>query len=273
MGLAVGETLGAKIFRKGRWLAEFILIVVGVLAALAVDDWREDRADRAVELYLVQGIRADLDRDSLDLGTAIVMALARAAGADELLRLAGDPEAGIVHRPPTAEASVTGVPGPAPSEQGFAAILEDARQQYPVGEITPQQALYLIGALQRFDLADGTYRQASASGRLDVIEDTRLRVAIGDYYFNAIRFGSTVDERVDRDGEQLRIVLAEVGLSPFGGVSDSYVTEALRDNADLVAELKNTMGFALRQIENHRRVQVLRGTLAADLDRWVLAQR
>ena len=42
---------------RGRWLAEFLLIVVGVLAALWVGDWSEARSDRALEQHLLQGIR------------------------------------------------------------------------------------------------------------------------------------------------------------------------------------------------------------------------
>jgi hypothetical protein len=51
-----------------------MLIVVGVSAALAVDDWRESRSCRALEAYLLQGIRADLTRDFIDIGTAVASA-------------------------------------------------------------------------------------------------------------------------------------------------------------------------------------------------------
>ena len=81
---------------RGRWLAEFLLIVVGVLAALWVDDWREARSDRALEQHLLQDIRDDLARDLSDVRSAMGAAEARAAGADELLALIGDPEAGVV---------------------------------------------------------------------------------------------------------------------------------------------------------------------------------
>jgi hypothetical protein len=106
--------------------------------------------------------------------------------------------------------------------------------------LTPQQSLYQVGVLQRLDQADGTYREASAGGRLDVIRDRDLRDAIRNYYFTATRFGNTVDNRVDAAGEQLRNVLSEVGLSPDGGICDPIMgSTTLRNSVDL----RNVVGY------------------------------
>jgi hypothetical protein len=258
---------------SGRLVGEFVLIVVGVLAALAVDDWRESRGDRAMEQYLLQGIRADLTRDSIDIGTAVASAEARAAAADELLAFAGDPEVGVVHRAATVTPLTTGVAGVSASQDEFTAILMAAREKYPPGTSMPQQALHQVGVLQRLDQADATYREASSSGRLDVIRDRDLRDAIRNYYFTATRFGNTVDNRVDAGGQQLRNVLGEVGLSPDGGVSDSFVLETLKGSRQVAAELKNTRGLAVRQIQNHLIVLAARDELAARIDRWFEARR
>ena len=46
-----------------RWLGEFLVIVVGVLTALAVDDFRQARADRAYERYVLERVSDELDAD------------------------------------------------------------------------------------------------------------------------------------------------------------------------------------------------------------------
>ena len=84
--------------KRGRLLGEFVIVVVGVLAALWVDDWREARSDRELETHLLEGLRSDLTRDSADIASAMIVAEARAAGADELLLLLGDPDAGRTGR-------------------------------------------------------------------------------------------------------------------------------------------------------------------------------
>ena len=236
------------------WTGEFVIVVVGVLAALWVDDWREARSDRALEIHLLEGIRSDLTRDSFDIASAMQVAEARAAGADELLVLLGDPDAGRfwptpwISPPPESTLGAFEDPG---------RWLEVARSQFPTGSISAQRALHMVGAtgsLQRIDLSDATFSEAKASGQLDVIQDTDLRARIADYYFYAGRFGNTTDSRVEAHGQDFRRVLAEGGLSATGGASDDMVLKAFRENPRLIAELKNLRQFALSQLVFHSRV-------------------
>ena len=48
--------------------AEAVVIIVSVLAALALDDWRDARADRELEYHLIVSLKEDLtaDLDELD---------------------------------------------------------------------------------------------------------------------------------------------------------------------------------------------------------------
>lgn len=51
-----------------RLLAEFSVIVLGVLVALGVDSWVERRADQAAEREALEGLRDDLILNIEDLG-------------------------------------------------------------------------------------------------------------------------------------------------------------------------------------------------------------
>ena len=42
---------------------ELLLLVVGILIALAIDDWMQDRRDAQTERQYLEGIVRDLDRD------------------------------------------------------------------------------------------------------------------------------------------------------------------------------------------------------------------
>jgi len=53
-----------------RWLGEFAVIVLGVLVALAVDDWAQHRSDRDLERDLVERLKEDLVADAGDLALA-----------------------------------------------------------------------------------------------------------------------------------------------------------------------------------------------------------
>lgn len=50
---------------------EAIVIIVSVLAALALDDWRDARADREVERYLLVSLHGDLTADREELEDAL----------------------------------------------------------------------------------------------------------------------------------------------------------------------------------------------------------
>ena len=110
-----------------RFAVEFTLIVTGVLVALAVDGWRQDRADRASERYILQGILADLERDRDDIASSIRAASARAAGSDELLTQIGHPAAGKV-QPDSWDSPLTGMLVPETLNGNQA--LENARQLF-----------------------------------------------------------------------------------------------------------------------------------------------
>jgi hypothetical protein len=62
--------------RSMRWIGEVVVIIVGVLIALGVDDWRQGVADRQLEANLLERLEEDLVADAGDLAHA-QLALAR----------------------------------------------------------------------------------------------------------------------------------------------------------------------------------------------------
>lgn len=71
-------------------LGELVLIVAGVLIALAVNDWSQARRDRGAEVEALGEIRAALGEDLGDVRADLLRHRRAAAAAESLLDTAGD---------------------------------------------------------------------------------------------------------------------------------------------------------------------------------------
>jgi len=226
---------------------EALLIFLGVGVALGAQAWWEHRSDRELERHLIEGVRSDLARDSSDVATAMQVARARIAGADFLLGELGDADAGRYR----IRAWTSSRPGARRTEEEW---LKSSVEEYARSGLTAREALFMVGSttsLQRIDLSDATFREATESGRLNVIQDVELRSRIAEYYFNTSRFGSTTDDRVQVQWEDFRRAMAAAGLSTNGSGTDEQILAALRDYPLALAELKNVRDYAVMQVSAH----------------------
>ena len=66
-------------------LGEFLIIVVGVLAALAVDEWRGEREDRRLEAAYLARIQVDIKRDIDEFAAEIAVLEKKAAFLQSLV--------------------------------------------------------------------------------------------------------------------------------------------------------------------------------------------
>jgi hypothetical protein len=237
--------------RRARWVAEFIMIVVGVLSAFAVNDWSEERADRNLEIHYLTGIRNDLERDTADSMGAIRAAQGRAAATDELLRLAGDAQAG--HIPPM--------------DRNLDQRLSETHVRYRVGTLSVQDALVMAGDQRRLDLSTSHFNEAVSSGRLTKIRDTPLRSVILTHYGNARRY-ERADERGEAIGLQFRAVLAAAGFAP-GDTDVRALQAALRQDRELLAAVKNLREFALRQVSMQMEFMASAKNVLVAIDDWL----
>ncbi|TFG66423.1 MAG: hypothetical protein E4H28_01980 [Gemmatimonadales bacterium] len=72
-------------------LGEFLIVVAGVMMALAADGWIHDRADRALEARYLEDLATDLASDTAEINYTISLAAQRAElGHHVLQAMAGD---------------------------------------------------------------------------------------------------------------------------------------------------------------------------------------
>jgi hypothetical protein len=70
---------------RGRLIGEFVVIVLGVLVALAVDDWNQERSDRELEINLLDRMQSEVLADGADLASGRPL-----AGRDQPARAGKD---------------------------------------------------------------------------------------------------------------------------------------------------------------------------------------
>jgi hypothetical protein len=125
-----------------RLIAEFFVIVIGVLGALAADQWVQDREDRVLEAEYLDRLRADAGYDREEIRFVQAVTLAGVAAIDSML----DPA--FVER--------------ASDDALFSAAL-------------------LAASARQVDLSRGTWEELVASGRIALLKDPEVRLALADY--------------------------------------------------------------------------------------------
>ncbi len=81
-----------------RWVGEFVVIVLGILAALAVDSWSEDRGNHILEQEYLARIKEDVEWDLAEIEEAIQASILQGRSATTLLYALNDPLADHIPR-------------------------------------------------------------------------------------------------------------------------------------------------------------------------------
>ena len=161
---------------------EFIAIVLGVLVALAVDDWRQSRADRELEKHLLTSLRADLEADEDDAKFQQEAEQKLRDAVDHILAVVDNPLA-----PATVRNNATG------------------------NEI--DASLCLLKYRLELEVSKSTFSEMLATGSLKVIQNTDLRKQIAKYYTESGILLAIPNRLIDPRPEFLT-ALASVGVVP-----------------------------------------------------------
>lgn len=156
---------------------EFLIIVLGVLVALAVDSWNTSRANDEVRAHLIASLLTDLREDQGDYAEFAASSVKRARAAKVISRTANGESV---------------VPGDE--------------------NMTIKEALHLIARSSRLETVDITFREMTARGTGNTIEDTVLRLRISHYYGLA-NDRADINDLILPAMLRYRAYLEEVGMS------------------------------------------------------------
>lgn len=148
----------ASSLREMRWshvVVELLLLITGILVALAVDGWIDDRRDVRLEHAYLERLERDLGQNLVTLDE--YLAFEQRQTADGVL----------------AYRALRGVPG--------------------IGHEEVAQALSHLANRRTLRLLRATYQDLLSTGNLGLIRDQALRDAIGQLYEEADRMVAVVD--------------------------------------------------------------------------------
>jgi hypothetical protein len=216
-----------------RWTGEFVVIVLGILAALAVDSWSEQRDNRILEQEYLSRIKEDLESDLMEIEETIGASFLQARSATTLLYKLDDPLANHV--------------------VGFTDSIEAVDFTVPVYEefdLPPRRMVWHVGRTRSFDPRRGTFDELLATGRIAVIDDARLRAAIIDHYSFTEDAVTGLPEWVDQANLDYNEVVRKSGFNPFDFNSPTLddPIPLLRELDELPAVLRSVRHVSLRQI-------------------------
>jgi hypothetical protein len=213
----------------GRLVAEFAIIVLGVLVALGVDDWRARQAEISREAYLLESFREDLDADLADFQAARANAQKRASASFYIL-------SELNARMPRANdvPGIGGGPGTPFAPDSLAPI---------PGSLT--EALQSVASVANFDFTTGTLEEVLSTGAFEVIRADSLRRGISRYYALASD-RLEADTRIREALFRYQEALLEVGLAP-GDDGEVLRTMPPSELEKLTAAIRLAWGFAAVQ--------------------------
>ena len=145
-------------------IGEILLVVIGILIALQVNNWNEERKEREREKAYLEAIREDMIANIEEIEEDIADNENVISKSEELIRL-----------------SVSG---------NYAAMEQDSLLA----------VIYTLGNYSLIQLEEGTIEEIMSSGSLQVFENEELRSIIADWERNLIAIREM--ERFAREGQQ-----------------------------------------------------------------------
>jgi hypothetical protein len=199
----------------GRLLAEFVVIAIGVMAALAVDNWNDERKDRAAEKEYLNGIATDLRS--------------------------------------TAEGLITAREAAAENQEALLLLISIARGGSPPPAESLVEALIRSTYLGLPRVSEITFRELVSTGSLRLIRDADFKRQLAEFYrgFEYISQWYPEYRRKEAATElllrgllplQARLRMHEDGVARAAGEMDvPAVVEGIKSRADAVAALEDSV--------------------------------
>ncbi|MCK0180081.1 DUF6090 family protein [Flavobacteriaceae bacterium S0862] len=149
----LSEGKAGKYFKYA--IGEIVLVVIGILIALSINNWNEQRKQNSQEQYILNQLKVEFEADSVKINTLEKLTTGKINQSKYLLKLI---------------------------------------KEYNKDSITliPLKPIFLIGKAIPFYDYSPTYNELVNSGKLNVIRNDSIRVAINDFRNHNAQMESTL---------------------------------------------------------------------------------
>ena len=234
--------------RQRDWAAiaiEVALVVVGVFVGMRVNDWNEERKDRARESAYLERIAQDVRSDVADMDEIIRVSAARMALLNQVLP----------------KASGRPLPDGFDSARGRVAI-----EAVPVYTDRPDSNGFALFILTPLEDNRSAYETLINAGAIAGMHDLRALRRIQEYYASVDKerhFEVTLEQNRDKLVDAQR----KLGISPLNPMGVDEISSAFAANPELLATAQNYWLYTNRHLKLMRSLQAQARDLAASLER------
>lgn len=217
-----------------RLAAEFVVIVVGVLVAFAVDDWQAGVERREAALRLIGAMESDITASVEDLREAAASAAVRRDAMVELLRLAGQPL-------PPGEWTPW-------DEVDFSGLRGAVAQR--VRDLGPEALRAFPIIVQVFDPRTASFDELRSTGGLATIPDPAVQRAIVEYFGAMLDFAES-NQMTRADQFALQDAWQRAGIIAFDWLPMDEFLARLRASPEALAAVRRSFFRALDQADGY----------------------
>lgn len=210
-------------------IGEILLVVIGILIALSINNWNQDRNNRVLEKYYLQRIIEDLEADIDEMNNVVKRSFGQVSTAVAILTCMNVNTKDYISN----------------LNQGPQRFTLAALEEFPIDveklkapDKTFSQAHYGLWAGQEFDLTISTFNEMLNNGKLDVITNLDIREEIITHYNFHLNF-IDIQEHISESRQDHRSFLLSQNIPAIHGMSLETFLESLKDKKGYETILKN----------------------------------
>ena len=230
-------------FRKIRWrlaqdnqflkysryaIGEIVLVVIGILIALQVNDWSKERVNRIEENAYLKRMIQNLNRDLYNVKASASVHEETLVLCTKVLDSLGTTNIGRIRE----------------GEEYLNALKKHKANELYVPNTLGEQFFEIL-VISLFYKSDIAFQELLSTGKIDIIKNQDLKTAIQEHYLLVTEYQNFQDRIVMEIQTNYRDALIKNNISSINKESYSLLKKRITDSKGLIVALENYMGITV----------------------------
>lgn len=215
-------------------LGEIVLVVIGILIALQINTWNQERLLQKEEAEYLKRIVGDLELDLQALENVRSNYETRLILGSNVLNLLGPNNLVALQRRP-----------------GFQQAMSHSGNYSESLKAAFGQKFYIILAISRFSQTENAYQEMLDNGKIAIIRNESIKSDLQRQYKQLLNTKSFQDEVVMHIQHAYREALSQNGISTLNEASFEEINPILVNKKLLIIELENYLQISEAQLVNY----------------------